>query len=362
LVLFDHLSLNEQQVLGALRDDPDGYGILRPRSDPRLSIKSVSKETALLLFTLERPSILPQFATNSLGARCDAVIAQMVLDGILEIESNGEMVSGSAARNLVLDEREPPERLGAVAALSLRALQYAEALDIEDAIALAGRLYRYNAVPACARWRRVLSDEATVEAHLGITTDVVARTINVAWFRTPSLAKTNGWIAWQSRRSPPPQRALAYKLYISPVCADLAAAFASTAETLSRSASFFWKIGNGLFGLLRPDKIVAYFAEFDELQDAASSLYESLQGCRAQGVPFTAEFAGAGLLSWGVDPPAEIHSVPWLERESWRGRICSRLGASLAAAKSSADGSSPARFALARLALDGINTDTWTPV
>ena len=52
LVLFDRLSTPERLALEALGRDPDGYGILRPREDARLSIKSVSRETALLWFTL----------------------------------------------------------------------------------------------------------------------------------------------------------------------------------------------------------------------------------------------------------------------------------------------------------------------
>lgn len=55
LVLFDRLSPLERQTLEELGRDPDGYGILRPREDPHLSMKSVSRDMALLWFTLQTP-------------------------------------------------------------------------------------------------------------------------------------------------------------------------------------------------------------------------------------------------------------------------------------------------------------------
>ena len=54
LVLFDRLTLPEQEALSGLRQDSDFYGILRPlKSD--LGVKSVCLDTALLLYTLYPP-------------------------------------------------------------------------------------------------------------------------------------------------------------------------------------------------------------------------------------------------------------------------------------------------------------------
>src|ERR1700688_250198 len=86
LVLFDRLSPAERQALEGLGRDPDGYGVLRPREDARhLSIKSVSRDTALLWFTLQNAGPLPRYVVETLGKQCDQVIGQMILDGILEI-------------------------------------------------------------------------------------------------------------------------------------------------------------------------------------------------------------------------------------------------------------------------------------
>jgi hypothetical protein len=115
-----------------------------------------------------------------------------------------------------------------------------------------------------------------------------------------------------------------------------------------------FKIGRGIEGLLRPDKIVAYFEDGAHMEEVAGELCRSLRGCPAQGVPFTAEFGGNGLLSCGVDPPASEPAV------SWRSWVTQRLGASL-----TAHGGLPREelvaAALADIRLAGIDPDLWQP-
>ena len=363
LVLFDCLPAAEQQALGALGRDPDGYGVLRPREDPRLSLKSVSRDTALLWLTLQNPAPLPRYVLQTLGKQCDQVIGQMVLDGILEIEADGRMLSGPAARALICGEQAESEPESPLAALSRRALEYAEALEISDAAALSARLYMYNRLPASARWRRLLPDEAAVERHLGILNGALARMVERGWMRLPSGGSASGWIAWRSEHTHYEREpAIVYKLYVSPACSELRAGFEATAEALAQSAAFQWKVGADVFGLLRPDKLVVYFRELADLQEAAARIVEKLEGCPAHGVPFTAEVAGRGLLSWGIDPAAEEHTVPWLERESWRLRISNRLACALLLAKTSEQaGAAACRFAMERLRLEGVDTQTWIP-
>jgi hypothetical protein len=112
-------------------------------------------------------------------------------------------------------------------------------------------------------------------------------------------------------------------------------------------------------GLLRPDKIVAYFPDFERLAKAAEAVSARLGGVPAQGVPFTSEIGGDGLLSWGMDPPAS-ELAAWGGRESWRLWLTHRLARALLAARS-AEGLEPWRFALERVRLEGIDTASWTP-
>src|SRR6185369_3495174 len=115
-----------------------------------------------------------------------------------------------------------------------------------------------------------------------------------------------------------------------------------------------FKIGADAAGLLRPDKIVLYFADQQSLLQVAGALHARLPGVRAQGVPFSAEITGDGLLSWGMDPPARERVLAWHEPESWRLWVARRLAlamiAAQAAAPTSGEGAlAPAAFALERL-------------
>jgi len=82
----------------------------------------------------------------------------------------------------------------------------------------------------------------------------------------------------------------------------------------------------------------------------------------AHGVPFTAEVAGEGLLSWGLDPPASEHLIEWQERESWRLWLTNRLANAILLARQDPERTiEPSLFALERLRLEGVDTTTWTP-
>jgi hypothetical protein len=356
--LFDRLSIAERQALGRLGNDPDCYGILRPK-DARRSVKSVSRDTALLLFTLQSASRLPQYVIESLGRQCEPVIGQMVLDEILEIEVNGEFVSGPAACEVFLGEQAPTAHETLPAALSHDAIEYADALGIVNPAELSARLYMYNRVPASRRWRRLFPNEESVEAHLGIHENATVEMLERRWLRLPPQTAT-GWFAWQSlKRTHGRGPAPIFKLYVSPACDEARTTFQIVAEVVADSAAFYWKAGNSLYGLLRPDKMVVYFFEFAEMQATAARLLEKLDGCAAQGVPFTAGVDAGGLLSWGIDPSPEGIS---LQPESWRVRLCNLLGAALVLAKTTEhDGVSTVRFAKERLRMEGVDPSTWAP-
>ena len=371
LVLFDRLSEIEQHALRGLGDDPDCYGVLRPR-DPNSSLKAVSRDTALLLLSLQQAGSLPRYAARSLGEDGLSSIAKMILDGILEIEANGEMISGPRACALVCGTTAAPEKERSLAAMSRRAVEYAAALELLDPLALSARLYAYNCIPASPRWRTLLPRDAATAEYLGLVDGAPARVMFREW---RALPESPVWISWQARSSRwektyGSEPATTYKLYVSPACDRLPEAVQAIADAVVHSNAMHWKVGKGIFGLLRPDKMVIYFRQLADLREVALKIMNCLEGCAPHGVPFTAELAGAGLLSWGVDPPDEAHVLPWLEGESWRGKVCNRLALALVQAGNEAGGdlagetlvhTSAARFAIRRLRLEGIDTDTWTP-
>jgi hypothetical protein len=108
VVLFDRLPSEQTDMLSDLRKDPNLYGILRPREHPELGIKSVDRDTALLYFTLKEPGRLPAYIKPMLGDQCNQAIVELVLDGVLEIESHGKFVSGADASRLVYGEELRP--------------------------------------------------------------------------------------------------------------------------------------------------------------------------------------------------------------------------------------------------------------
>src|SRR5215469_15090552 len=236
LVLLDRLSDSEQQMLEKLKSDPDCYGILHPRTSGNLTIKAASRDAALLFFTLQNPGPLPMYVEQSLGEECDRAIAKMVLDGILEIEVDGAMISGAAAHAHICSVEPPAEQENFLAALSRRALQYADTLAITDVNLLSLRLYNYNRLPASPRWQQLLPDEAAVERHLGIEEGAAGRLLSGKWSRISKRPQRDPWLAWQSHRATAHSKpGPTYKLYVSPACNALREAFQAIAAAVTTS-------------------------------------------------------------------------------------------------------------------------------
>jgi hypothetical protein len=359
LALFDRLGPEERHALEDLRKDPDFYGVLRPRAGaPPLGVKAVDRETALLFLTLREPGPLPSYVGAVLGRDAERTVRRLVADGVLEVEGEaGSFVTGAAAFAATGEARPGAGRL---AELSVAALRYGQALGFDDPLRLSFRLYGYNRRPLTPRWQRLLPSAAAVQEHLGIALrGANRRLLDGSW--APSVA-SEAWLSWRSRSAEPASsaRGETYKLYVSPAPEALAESFGAVLEALAAARAPQFKIGAGAAGLLRADKIVAYFPSFERLAEAADRIASKLSGVPAQGVPFTSEIAGAGLLSWGVDPSSE--RIGSSGRESWRLWLTHRLARALvSAATSGAEGAEPWRFALERLRLEGVDTDSWTP-
>lgn len=358
LVLYDRLPDEERKALAELRKDPDFYGILRPREGAAaLGVKSVDRETALLFLTLREPGLLPSYMEALLGDGALRTVGRLVADGILEVEHGGGFVFGAAALP-VLGSTERGEAAGRLAGISLAALRYGQDLDVDDAFVLSYRLYGYNRRPLTPRWKHLLGNGEAVLSWLGLGPGGRWRQeIDRGW---EPRGPNDWWLSWSSRA---PVDGLTgsgatWKLYVSPAPEVLPESFGAILEALAAARAPQFKVGADAWGLLRADKIVAYFPSFELLAAAADALATRLSGMPAQGVPFTSEIGGDGLLSWGVDPPREETA---LGAESWRLWLTHRLARALISAKSAAGESEPWRFALERVRLEGVDTDTWTP-
>lgn len=362
LVLADRLPVDARAGLETA-DDETLYGFLLPRERSGLTPRSVDHDTALLFFTLQEPGPIPRYVEATLGDECNRVVAELVLDGVLELAADGRFVSGATAHELVFDSATSSPGDGTIARLSLDALRYAQLLRLDDSRLLSTRLYLYNHMPLTPAFRRRLRSVGGAPGFLrlgpgGRTEELLAR----SWKRTTPDVQ-NGWLAWarSAPRAPGGAASRLYKLYVSPLPEDAPHVLVETAAELALGEAVSFKVGADVHGLLRADKIVAYFTGFDALQQTAARLEGRLAGCAPQGVPFTAEAGGQGLLSWGVDPVGGRDGWSLLP-ESWRLWVTNRVAVALVAAQAAADATvEPWMFALDRLRLEGVDTETWTP-
>lgn len=369
LVLFDRLPPAQQAMFADLKTRPDFYGVMRP-GDSGLSVKSVTRETALLYLTLREEGPLPQYARPT-NEEHRLSIVRLVLDHILQVRHGEQFVSGADAFALFYDLSPAAQRDTRLQRLSVEALQYGQALAVDDVVEMSARLYNYHRIPTTPRWRERFPTPERVKERLGVAPNgPFAAFLEDAWYSAngDSVDQAThdaaaGWLAW-ARRDATPQSHDIYKLYISPLPEFVENVFGVTLRTLSSTAVMQLKIGADLEGLLRPDKMVAYFASYDDVRAAADLLAKRLDGCPAHGVPFTAELSGDGLLSWGCDPPASERLLGWQPQESWRLWVTNRLANGLVTARVRGGNRSaaiePWQYALERLELEGIDTVSWT--
>ncbi len=351
---FQSLSDEERSGFGSLADDPALQGVVR---DEHGAVKVADQETMRLLDSLRKP----QRVEGELAGD-EVSLVRLVLDGLIEVESGtGDFVSRSPAYDVVCDIFSLPEPSTKTARLSQMALQYAQALEIEDALRLSARLYFYGRHATSPSWLARYPTRESIERFLQIERGgTLERKMRRAWRAVDLEPPNDGWFLWSSRQPPSGKRSDRYKLYVSPLPELVPVAFSAAAGVAEEVGAVALKVGNDAPSFLRPDKIVLYFSDFDRVSAAAARLSHELAGCPGHGVPFTAELVGNdGLLSFGIDPPRAEHALAWQDRESWRLWLTNRLAVALVAARRDGGSLEPWQYALARLELDGIDPSTW---
>jgi hypothetical protein len=356
LVLLDRLSEHERALIGD-ELEPTLYGALRPRSGTGLALRAASRELALLFLTLEEPGPLPAYVVAELGADVERTLAKLVLDGVLEIARDDRFVTGSAALELLRTSTANTLVKGRIGELSAAALQYGEALACSSVDALAARLYSYGYQPRSPALMSRFPDRHAVDEFVGFPH---SPSLTPSGLVEPPARDSEAWRFWYPARGGALTAGESgeHKLYVSPRWDSLPEVLSITLEVLAHCRGVrAVKLARGLSGILRPDKLVAYFSGVDDLRAAAEQLAARTEGRNAHGVPFTASVTVDGLLSWGLDPPPDS-SLP-----SWRQWLTRRLAGYLMAAqaKPTKNGVEPRQFALDRLGLDGVDTETWVP-
>jgi hypothetical protein len=359
IIASEELSAQDRQRIGITTVDPEMPYILVPAASG-LSVKAVCANTADLLTSLRRPGSLSPETRKELS-ESGTTLVRLVLDSVLEVKTGDGFVSGAEASKLV--DLAPPGRTEETrnAQLSIEALHYAQALECGHAPALSARMYFYNRIPASPLWTNRIASMDDFTRFVGLENGSATRMVlDRAWTPLAPSPQNPGWLSWRLRghpRTPSP-----YKLYLSPACDDLRETLLLGLNVTTELGLPAFKLGRGLHGILRPDKIVIYVPTLEDLRVASRALLSMVRGRRAHGVPFTAGIDHEGLVSWGMDPPRGQQLSTW-QGTSWRRWITDRLAVALLAGKNGALNATlqPWEFALSRLAVEGVNTATWVP-
>ncbi|MEA5536898.1 hypothetical protein [Crocosphaera sp. XPORK-15E] len=373
LILYDRLPPSQQECLQDLLKDEDFYGILRPIDSTQtgLGVKSVCQNTALLYLTLQQGSAVPTYLKKRYQEKTEEFIYQLVIDNIIEVENQGKFVSGIEAIPLFSFRHQikHDELLGTgkIAQLSLDALKYAQVLAIDDSSKLSARLYFYNRLPITPKLLRLYPSKVEIADYLQISPHHPAGKLLLKhWREATSTQGDDFWRTWkylENLESLNSQEKATYKLYISPSFEVLGEVFPSLVKIFTELQVPQFKVGGKqIAGLLRSDKIIAYFGDFDSLKKTADLIMTSLPNIPSQGVPFTSELDENGLLSWGIDPPSNDQVLKWQERESWRVWLTNRLATGLLSAKNTDSSLEAWQFALYRLQQEGVDPKTWQPL
>jgi hypothetical protein len=351
LIPFDECAEGERQLLEPLADDSNFFGILVPPDSSSAPTKSMSRDAALLFMSVRKPGCVPHLLTSLFGDKTQERLEELVLDGVFEIELGGAFTSGSAALPACRrDSRDKPTTR--VAQLSTEAVVYVSAVEGLSANDAAARLYMYNRIPTTPALQRKFAGDDDVLTFLTGSTEGPRRILK-HWVRDLSQ---EAWLVWHQRSS----ASHAFKLFVSPMLDGLPDTFQVALEALCRVKCSHFKVGRTAFGLLRPDKFVAYFESLEQVKEAAELIRTATSGITAQGVPFTGAIDTDGLTSWGMDPPKFEQVLAWQEHLSWRQWVTERLAVYTLAAKENGV-EDVVDFSLHRIALDGVNPDTWTP-
>ncbi|MGH7130436.1 MAG: hypothetical protein ACREJO_00615 [Phycisphaerales bacterium] len=360
LVPLERLDSAARAMIQGLNISPGDYGWFRPVA-PGLPWRPATQASALIWLTLREAGVFPTFARNDLGVRAAGVASRLVLDAVLEMEIGEAFVCGPEAGSTLLglgSQAEPSTKIGK---LSLQAVHYGARLPIEDDGALSARIYFYNRDPVTPEWTRRLQDRPGLWSFLKLDHSKGKKSVLHGWKEQKGREPVDGWIQWR-RESRRQSTSYPFKLYISPATGALPDVLHDTIRALTDAGCPKFKFGGDVFGMLRPDKLVAYFHDRESLLAAGEKLGTKLAGVPPHGVPFSAPMDADGVLSWGMDPPRKQKIVTWRDRESWRLWVTNRLADALLVHRSLRKGASGAvTFALERVRTEGVDTDTWAP-
>lgn len=351
----------EHFALADILADENIFGIFKPADTANaVAPKIAYKDVALLFYYLQQPSALPAFIKDSYDDETNAMIAKLVCEEILSVQTEEGYVCGNkAARWLFKQTTNTPSSRGALSQISDKAIHYAIQYKNVDQAFLATALYTYNLLPV--PHQEYIAD---VEKFLAIGfNSMLEKHLLTHWLKYLPTKEYN-WIMWSRKGLPAinTRKSCTYKLYISPALSCFPEVFEKTAGILHTTGAQGFKTGADHHGVVRPDKFIIYFSGYAEMKKAADMLKSLLISYTAHGVPFTAALDDKGLVSWGVDPPTE-EVIRQLEGGSWRAGVAEKISSAIIQAKANKlDKNATFDFVFQKLFTEGIDPSTWTPL
>ena len=365
LTEWDQLGSYQKELLVGLENEADVYGLFEPVSDTsNLTFKVAYREVAMLYLHFQYNNKLPHYFIVSVNKNITEILIRLILDEIIQIEGETGYVSGAAALPVLYGENIFEEHTvpGYLSALSFKAIYYAWMLHDADLTSITQKLYSFNTVPWDAFMKSRFYETHSIKEFLFSRVNETSRHMLDEQWQTYPNDENKYWLSW-SRHLPGQllqERSHTCKLYISPHINDLPEIFRRFIPVISASQAFSFKAGNSLQGLLRPDKMVAYFYSKEALFYTAGLLREELGNYPSQGVPFTTQLDETGLLSYGEDPPVtEVLSS--VDGGSWRTFITDQLALAIVQArKNKLSWQQTMGFIRAMLLTEGVDSYNWT--
>jgi hypothetical protein len=244
-----------------------------------------------------------------------------------------------------------------IVGLSFRAIRYAQLIGESNAGILAQRLYSYNAeVPA--EWMvKAYESKSAVEIW-----NLKRVLMTIAEGGQYSLSSNGNWVYAKRNTFDSQTNTRArfhYKLYVSPVYNNFRQALIVIAKLVTLINPFCFKFGNDLQGCLRPEKIVLYFEDWDQLKAAAALLEKEMVNLTPLGVPLSCPLDNRGLLSFGVDPISN-QKYRSLNPVSWRVWLANKMADDITKFGSHGNCEQLLKFLRNKFRQRGLDMNCWT--
>lgn len=359
LVEKNSISKAEMDLFQDLLNSEDCFGIFRPLSEG-FSYKIATKKIADI-FNLLKKRLSFSFIKKAFKLKVnelELLLCNLIENSLLVLDVGSKSYSGNEAFSKLykLHSFEKNTTNSIVSKLSFQAVYYGYNLNENRVQDLAAKLYHFNTLPSTGERLKLFKSKSTSEIFnlKQIFGDEFLKYFNMnenEYWLYFSVKKVYGQVSANNT----------YKLYVSPQPEFFRECCEVLAKFIPESTSFSFKLGVGLQGILRPDKIVVYFSSKNEMLAFAKKLIKNMDDIKAQAIPFTVQLDRKGLISWGVDPPRIKTNIFW-EQSSWRVWLTSKIAHYIIQYKNSkVENLTIEEYIKHKLSWDNINSNTMEP-